>query len=135
MISPMPLFAVLRSLNGLMRLAALIILMACGQVMAQAPTEERRHAGDPLVDAQQRVEYARNAGIVVDDRVRVASEVLKAADADMQAARRQLEQARLRQDKARKDLADAHSKASALKKDYQRESAELERIRGGQKVR
>lgn len=135
MVLPVHLFAVPRLLSRLLWLAALIMPLICSQAMAQAPTEERRPAGDPLSDAQQRVEYARNTGAVADDRVRVANEALKAADAEMQAARRQLEQARVRQDTARKELAEAHSKAGAVKKDYQRESAELERIRRGQKPR
>lgn len=135
MVLPLQLLFVPGSLSRLLWLAMLIMPFIGGQAVAQAPTEERRHSGEPLSDAQQRVEYARNAGALADDRVRVANEALKAADADMQAARRQLEQARVRQDTARKELAEAHSKADTVKKDYQRESAELERIRRGQKAR
>ena len=120
---------------GIILLAMLAAPLMFPNALAQAPTEERRHAADPLLDAQQRVEFARNASVASDDRLKRADEVLKASDTELQAAQKQLEQVRARHDKAKKELADARAKAAAAKKDYEGESAALDRIRRGQKSR
>src|SRR4051812_41964441 len=100
---------------------------------AQAPTEERQPPGSPLADAQQRTEFARQSNATANGRVAAAEQSAREADAVMKEAQQQFDAARGRQDKAKKELADARSAAAAAKKDFERQSAELERTRRGQK--
>ena len=108
------------------------ITLALPSARAQAPAEERRAQGNPFSDAQQRVEFARQASAGADSRVVQADRELKQIDAEMREVQKQLDAIRARQDKAKKDLAEARSASAAARKDFDRESAALERIRQGQ---
>ncbi len=108
------------------------IALALPSAWAQAPAEERRAYGNPLSDAQQRVEFARQASAGADSRAGLAERELKQIDAEMREVQKQLDAMRARQDRAKKELAEARSASAAARKDFDRESAELERMRRGQ---
>lgn len=106
--------------------------LALSSAWAQAPAEERRAQGNPLSDAQQRVEFARQASAGADSRAALAERELQQIDAEMRAVQKQLDAIRARQDRAKKELGDARSASAAARKDFDRESSELERLRRSQ---
>lgn len=108
------------------------LTLALSSAWAQAPTEERLTQGNPLSDAQQRAEFARQASAGADSRAGLAERELKQIDAEMREVQKQLDAMRARQDRAKKELAEARSASAAARKDFDRESAELERMRRGQ---
>lgn len=108
-------------------------LLAASNAGAQAPAEERRPHGNPLSDAQQRAEFARQGSAAANGRVTRAELALKEVDTEMTAMQKQYDEVRARQDKAKKELAEARAASAAAKKSFDRESAELERTRRGQK--
>ena len=113
-------------------IAITAITLALSSAWAQAPAEERRAFGNALTDAQQRVEFARQASASADSRAGQIERELKQIDAEMRELQKQVDALRARQDRAKKELAEARSASAAARKDFDRESAELERMRRGQ---
>lgn len=110
-----------------------IFILSAGlasMAQAQAPAEERRHTGgDSLGQAQQRVEFARRAKAQAGDRVANAESAARESDAELQAVKKQFDQASARRDAARKALAEARSAAAAANQAYEKESAAFDRLR------
>jgi chromosome segregation ATPase len=106
--------------------------LALSSAWAQAPAEERRAYGNPLSDTQQRVEFSRQASVNADRRAMRAELELQQIDHELREVQKHLDAIRTRQDKAKKELAEARSAAAAARKDFDRESAALERMRQGQ---
>jgi chromosome segregation ATPase len=108
------------------------ITLALSSAWAQAPAEERRAFGNPLTDAQQRVEFARRASASADSRAGQAERELQQIEQEARAVQKQLDAIRARQDRVKQELAEARSASAAARKQFEHESAELERMRGGQ---
>ena len=109
------------------------VLLGAAAAWAQAPSEERRPASNPLSDAQQRAEFARQSGAQAGNRVRQSELTLQQIEQEMQAAQKELEAIRARQAKTRKELEAARAEQAAALKSLEREAAELERLRRSQK--
>ena len=110
----------------------IVFSLALSSAWAQAPTEERRAYGNPLSDAQQRVEFARQASAGADSRAGQAERELMQIEQEARVVQKQLDAIRTRQDRAKKELAEARSASAAARKQFERESADLERMRGVQ---
>jgi chromosome segregation ATPase len=100
-----------------------------GLAFAQAPVEDRSPRQDPVVEGQQRVEFARSTMERAEQNVRDAEQRLKQAEAASQEARAQADSAKVRAEQAKKDLADARAKAVQSKGAYDKESENLIRVR------
>lgn len=110
----------------------IVFSLALSSAWAQAPAEERRAYGNPLSDAQQRVEFARQASAGADSRAGQAERELMQIEQEARVVQKQLDAIRARQDRAKKELAEARSASAAARKQFERESADLERMRGVQ---
>lgn len=116
---------------GMPALVFLTAMMLPAAALAQAPVEDRGVGGGSFGEAQQRVEFARQAAEQADRRVLEAEAGARAADGALASAQRQLVEARAGTDKARKDLEQARARARELRKAYEREATQFERVRRG----
>lgn len=119
-------------MHSLLRSSFIVFSLALSSAWAQAPAEERRAYGNPLSDAQQRVEFARQASAGADSRTGQAERELMQIEQEARVVQKQLDAIRARQDRAKKELAEARSASAAARKQFERESADLERMRGVQ---
>jgi DNA recombination protein RmuC len=112
--------------NGLLLLA----IVTAAPAVAQAPVEERQpRAGNPYIQAQQRVEFARQTLERSERRVREAEQSVRNAEAELTPAQRRYEESKSQAERARAELAQARAAASESRKSYEAESAAFQRLR------
>jgi chromosome segregation ATPase len=115
-----------------MRTPTFLLLMAlCALARAQAPVEDRGTRASVFTDAQQRVEYARQAAEKADAQVRQSERESGLAETALRSAKSQYDAAKSDADRAKKALAQARAKAADSRKAYERESGRFERLRRG----
>lgn len=108
-----------------------VLTLAAGQAHAQAPVEDRKFSGEPIANAQQRVEFARRGMSEAEDRARQADIEHKQALEQLALARKQYDEAKRRSDAARKSLDQAKARYAEARTLYEKESSDFDRLRHG----
>lgn len=107
-----------------------VYLMGVGVgAVAQTPDKDRETA---LLQSQQRVEFRRNASIDADRRAKEGARKLTAARDRLQAAEKEVTDARIGLKRAEEDLEYDRSRAADARKAYDDESANFQTLRRGQ---
>ncbi|MFM9883568.1 MAG: hypothetical protein ACKVQT_11120 [Burkholderiales bacterium] len=107
-----------------------LCLMGVGVgVAAQTPDKDRETA---LLQSQQRVEFRRNASIDADRRAKEGARKLTAARDRLQAAEKEVTDARIGLKRAEEDLEYDRARAADARKAYDEESANFQTLRRGQ---
>jgi hypothetical protein len=113
-----------------MRLFTPVLIFAfSGYAFAQAPVEERRVRQDPLLDGQQRVDFARQGVTQAEQRVQQAERQAQQDELAYKALQKHADEARAISEKSKKDLAVARSRAAEAKRAYDKESGDFARAR------
>jgi uncharacterized protein YPO0396 len=107
----------------------LLLLLIAGLAQAQAPVEDRKPRLDPLLESQQRVDFARQASDQAEQRVRQAERDALQDETAFKAVQKQADEARAVSEKSKKNLADTRARAVEAKRAYDKESAEFTRLR------
>ena len=113
--------------DGIAALRAWIFVTAvsaAAQAFAQAPVEERQPAKDDTGTVQRRIDFARQA-------LERAEAQLRDAETEHDEAKLRFDAARERFDETARNLDRARAESTRARKDYEAQSSELERRRGG----
>ena len=108
-----------------------VTVFFAASAFAQAPVQDRSPRGDPITDAQQRVEFARQAWERSEKRAKEAERSLREAQTALGAVQKQYEETKSMADKAQRELAQARQTVSESRKAYETRSSEFERVRRG----
>lgn len=107
-----------------------VCLMGVGVgALAQTPDKDRETS---LMQSQQRVEFRRNASVDADRRAKEGARKLTAARDRLQAAEKEVTDARIGLKRAEEDLEYDRSRAADARKAYDDESANFQTLRRGQ---
>lgn len=100
---------------------------------AKAPVEDRSPRQDPFQEAQNRVEFARQAMTQAEQRLEQAERFALQDELAFKSVQKQADEARAVSERSQKDLAQARSRAVETRRTYEKESADFARARAQQK--
>ncbi len=100
---------------------------------AKAPVEDRSPRQDPFQEAQNRVEFARQAMTEAEQRLEQAERFALQDELAFKAVQKQADEARAVSERSQKELAQARSRTVETRRTYEKESADFARARAQQK--